>query len=201
VVEEVVAWLETEIIAICSTVAVGTTQSLIGKTGKRIVFQPEFSAPGSPNHPFRNRRAVGWLILGGARADTQPVADLFKRVFGADLVIRHTDSRTAELAKYMENSFLATKVGFCNEFFDIARALGVDYDELRDLWLLDPRIGASHTLVFPDDRGFGGKCLPKDLDAIIATALANGCRPELLMSLRQANASLRRTDTPVPLPD
>lgn len=77
-----------------------------------------------------------------------------------------TDSTTAELVKYMENCWLATKVTFCNEFFDIANTFGVDYNELRELWLLDGRVGESHTIVYEENRGFGGKCLPKDTEAL-----------------------------------
>jgi Predicted UDP-glucose 6-dehydrogenase len=45
--------------------------------------------------------------------------------------------------------------------------MGVDWNELRELWLLDPRINKNHTLVFERDRGYGGKCFPKDVKAII----------------------------------
>ncbi len=191
VVEDVVSWLETPLIVICSTVSVGTTDRLRAATGKRIVFQPEYGPSDSPGHPYRDRRSVGWLILGGERGDTAPIADLFKAVYGPDLVIRHSDSRTAELAKYMENAFLALKVTFCNEFYDIAAAVGVDYDELRELWLLDPRMGRSHTFVFPDDRGFGGRCLPKDVDALLHFASAAGAKPGLLQGMRDVNGAYR----------
>jgi UDPglucose 6-dehydrogenase len=191
IVEDVVSWLEADVIVICSTVAVGTTERLKRATGKRIVFQPEYGPSGSPGHPYRDRRSVGWLILGGDRDDTSVVAELFKSGFSSELVIRHTDSCTAELAKYMENAFLALKVTFCNEFYDIAGDFGVDYDELRELWLLDPRMGRSHTFVYPDDRGFGGACLPKDLDALLASAAAQGRAPALLGAVKDANAAFR----------
>lgn len=45
--------------------------------------------------------------------------------------------------------------------------MGVSYTELRETWLLDPRMGRSHTFVYPDDRGYGGSCLPKDISAIV----------------------------------
>src|SRR5207249_2446719 len=80
---------------------------------------------------------------------------------------------------------------FCNEFFDIAEQLNVDYSELRELWVLDPRIGKSHTFVFPDKRGYGGKCLPKDLDAVIRTAEAGGYAPTLLKAVVSSNDIVR----------
>lgn len=190
-VEDVVSWLDTDYIVIVSTVAVGTTERLARETGKRIVFQPEYGPGETPSHPFNDLRNMSWLILGGERADTVAVADLYKTVYSADVTIAQTDARTAELAKYMENAFLALKVTFCNEFYDIAAALGVDYNELRELWLLDPRIGRSHTFVLPDQRGYGGKCLPKDVSAIVQTAVDLGCDPHLLTAMIEANERVR----------
>ena len=165
-VEEVVGWIECDHIIIRSTVPVGTTDRLRLATGKSIVFQPEYGPAETPDHPFNDLRKIRWVILGGERRDTVPVADLYKTTFNSDIAIHQTDARTAELTKYMENCFLALKVTFCNEFYGLADSYGVDYNELRELWLLDPRIGRSHTFVFPSSRGFGGRCLPKDLDAV-----------------------------------
>jgi len=111
-------------------------------------------------------------------------------------VIQQTDARTAELTKYMENAYLALKVAFCNEFCSIAEAYDIDYNELRELWLLDPRIGRSHTYVLPHARGFGGRCLPKDLNAIIEVARRKGVTPTLLEATRQANDDVRATANP-----
>jgi UDPglucose 6-dehydrogenase len=191
IVREVVGWLECEVIVLRSTVPVGTTDQLITDTGKQIVFQPEYGPAETPDHPFNDLRKVRWAIFGGERRATSAAADLYKSVFSADFTIQQTDARTAELTKYMENAFLAAKVTFCNEFYDIASALGVDYNELRELWLLDPRIGRSHTFVFPDDRGFGGKCLPKDLSAVIRFAQDAGADPSLLRAVRETNSRHR----------
>jgi UDPglucose 6-dehydrogenase len=191
VVEQTLSWLTTELIVLRSTVAVGTTARLKQATGKRIVFQPEYGPGATPGHHFQDPRTVNWIILGGDRKDTVAVADLYKGVFNADLVIHQTDSTTAELTKYMENCFLALKVTFCNELYDLAQCFNVDYNELRELWLLDPRIGRSHTFVLPNDRGFGGKCLPKDVSGLIAAARAVGHEPELLTAMLATNALIR----------
>ena len=191
IVEEVVSWIESEIIIIRSTVPVGTSDRLRVETGKAVVFQPEYGPAETPDHPFNDLRKVRWAILGGLRRHTTLVADLYKTTFSAEFVIQQTDAKTAELTKYMENTFLALKVAFCNEFYDIAEGFGVDYNELRELWLLDPRIGRSHTFVLPHARGFGGRCLPKDLSAMILSARANGVEPRLLSATQDANAELR----------
>jgi len=56
---------------------------------------------------------------------------------------------------------------------------------------MDPRIGRSHSAVFPNDRGFGGKCLPKDVNAIVKAATEVGYRPELLAEVLASNDRLR----------
>lgn len=191
IVESVVSWIDGPVICIRSTVSVGTSRRLAETHHKPIVFQPEYGPAETPDHPFNDLRNVRWVILGGEAAATRTVARAWKSVYNSDIVIRQTTYEAAELCKYMENAYLAMKVMFCNEFYDIADRLGVDYDELRELWLLDPRIGKSHTWVLPDQRGFGGKCLPKDLEAIIRTAEGAGHTPALLKEVAAANKTFR----------
>lgn len=193
IVEEVVKWCESKIIVIRSTVAPGTTDWLRGETGKRIVFQPEYIGE-TAAHPLIDHQAQGFSVLGGPIEDTSPVADLYKRHYHAAHRFHFCSAICAELTKYMENAFYATKVTFCNEWFDIAAAFGVDYNELRETWLADPRISRDHTFVYPDNRGFSGKCLPKDTSAIIAAAQGQGCFPSLLESVMTINAAHRRDD-------
>ncbi len=122
-VEKVVSWIGAEVILIRSTVPVGTTDRLRETSGERLVFQPEYGPAETPDRPFNDLRKIRWAILGGDRQDTERAAELYKSVFNADIVIQQTDARTAELTKYMENTFLALKVPFCNEFFDLAKAM------------------------------------------------------------------------------
>jgi len=191
IVEEVVSWIDARYIILRSTVEIGTTDRLREQLGKSVVFQPEYGPAETPDHPFNDLRKIRWVILGGAREDTIKVADLYKTTFNADISIHQTEARTAELTKYMENCFLALKVTFCNEFYDIANRVGVDYNEMRELWLLDPRIGRTHSFVMPDARGFGGKCLPKDLAAMIHTSEQNDYYPTLLAGMQRANEQMR----------
>lgn len=191
IVESVISWLEAEIIVIRSTVAVGSTDRIRAATGKRVIFQPEYGPGETPDHPFKDVRDIRWIILGGNREDTIPVADLYKTAFNADIQLHQTDARTAELTKYMENCYLAMKVTFCNEFYGMAQALDVDYNEMRELWLLDPRMGRSHTFVHPDNRGFGGKCLPKDISGMVQTAASAGYSATLLSEVIETNKVLQ----------
>jgi UDPglucose 6-dehydrogenase len=196
IVEEVAGWIDGPIIVIRSTVSVGTTRRLAEAQRKPILFQPEYGPAETPDHPFNELRNIRWIILGGDRKAAKTVARAWKDVYSSDIVIQFTTPEAAELAKYMENAFLAMKVTFCNEFYDLAERFGVEYDELRELWLLDPRMGKTHTFVFPDKRGFGGKCLPKDLAAITRAAEAAGYEPTLLRSIAEANDRFRRASRP-----
>ena len=189
-VQECVAWIDGPQIVIRSTVAPGTTDRLRSETGKPIIFQPEYIGE-TVGHPLADVRKHPFLILGGPRRETSRVADLYAHYYHSEVRFHFTTALTAELAKYMENSFYAAKVTFCNEFHDIARVFGVDYNELREVWLADPRISRDHTFVHPDDRGFGGKCLPKDVAALIHAARARGHQAKLLEAVMAVNDACR----------
>ena len=175
-VEECVEWIEPPM-CIRSTIIPGTVDTLVRRTGKSISFSPEYLGE-APIHPWHEEGDCGFLIVGGSPSLCTLVVSAFSNLPGVQLRWFQTTPRTAELCKYMENCFLATKVAFVNQFFDIAQAFNVDFAELRDLWLADPRIGASHTVVTPE-RGFRGRCLPKDLAALIDAMRAYGGAPIL----------------------
>jgi UDPglucose 6-dehydrogenase len=189
IVEEVVVWLTAKVIVIRSTVPVGFTDAMKELTGKRIVFQPEYYGE-TIDHHFSDLRHRTWLTFGGSGDDVGLVIRAYQQVYNAEVRIRQTDARTAEMAKYMENCFLALKVTFCNEFYDIAGAHGIDYNELREVWLEDPRIGRSHTFVYEDNRGYGGKCLPKDVSALIGMADEKAVNSDLMKSVQHKNNNL-----------
>lgn len=191
IVEDVVRWIKAPVIVIRSTVSVGTSRRLAEATGKRIVFQPEYGPAETPDHPFNDLRKVRWVILGGEAEDCAVALRAWQEVYSADITVMQTTWETAELCKYMENAFLAMKVTFCNEFYELAQRFGVDYSELREAWLLDPRIGRSHTFVLSDKRGYGGKCLPKDLAALVWSAERLGYMPDLLREVVRSNDRIR----------
>ncbi len=186
-VEEVAGWCGAGIMVIRSTVAVGTTDRLRAETGKRIVFQPEFlgETPWSSKTPHTN-----FIVLGGPREDTKPLLRMYQSILGPGAVYREVSAATAELMKYTINTFLAMKVAFFNEIYDIAGLAGVDYDELRELVLLDERVLPNHTMV-TEERGFGGKCLPKDLSALIYRAREMGYEPLVLAAVWASNEKVR----------
>jgi len=163
IVDEVVDWLDTPLIIIKSTVEPGTTDRLKQKTGKRIVFAPEYCGESSYWSPYlwdREVKETPFFIFGGDPKDTSEAVDLYFPITGPVKTYRQTSAKAAEMAKYMENSFYATKITFCYEMACICKKAGIDYNEARELWLLDPRINPMHTAVFAqNDNPFGGKCV------------------------------------------
>ena len=190
IVEQVVSLASPRFAIVCeSTLPVGTTDRLISRHGKPLVFVPEYAGD-TPDHPLRDPRNRDFFIYGGYEPAASAVREVFEGVYPPHA--RHTvvEPRVAELVKYMENSFLALKVTFCNEFFDLCGAFGAPYEQVRDLWAQDSRIGSSHTNVTPE-RGFGGKCLPKDVAAICSTARDADVPLQLMETVQRVNARLR----------
>lgn len=191
---------QSEFHLIKSTVPPGTTEFLISETGKKICFSPEYIGEGKYIIQWWKDRAYphptdmkyhDFQIFGGEKDVTSEFIQIFQKVVGPDVKYMQTNSRTAELTKYMVNSWGAMKVTFCNEFFEIAKAFGVDYNELRELFLLDGRTERMHTSVFPDARGFGGKCFPKDVNAIVKATEAKGYHPDLIKEVLSSNKKFR----------
>lgn len=186
IVEEAVAWCTAPLIIIRSTVSPGTTDRLIRKYDRNIVFQPEYLGE-TVRHVFGDMAERDFVVLGGASATTSRAADVYKHYYNAYVRYYFCDAITAEVAKYMENAFYAVKVTFVNEFAEIARVHGVDFNQLREIWLADPRISRDHTFVYPDARGFSGKCLPKDCNAIVKSTREKGYEPKFMAATLKIN--------------
>lgn len=189
IVENVISWIESSVIILRSTVYVGFTDEMASKYKKEIVFQPEYYGE-TVAHPFVDLNARTWLTFGGTENGINRAINVYKSVMNSSVAIYQSGAKEAELAKYMENAFFATKVIFCNEFYDIAKGLGVNYNVVRELWLADPRIGPFHTFVYEDNRGYGGSCLPKDMAAIIYQAHSNKIDATLLEAVAKKNSIL-----------
>ena len=159
---------DADIYVIKSTVLPGTTRQLSKLTGKRIVFSPEYY--GGTQHS--NASDYNFTILGGDKDDCIEVVQLLQDVYDGSHQFKINDSTTAELAKYMENCWIATKVSFCNQFAQIAEQYGVYYEELRELFLLDPRVSPSHTYSYRSHPFWSSHCLNKDVPAIAKHANA-----------------------------
>lgn len=192
IVEEVVDWLRTELIIIRSTVAPGTTSRLQAeKPFSKIVFQPEYLGE-TVAHPFEHESERKFVILGGTRKACDKAVELYQTVYNASVQFMFMTSIEAEIVKYMENTAIATMVSLCNEFYEICNHFGVSYNIVREGFLMDSRMSRYFTFVYPKDRGFGGKCLPKDLAAIVeATEKVTGYSPDFIKAVLKYNKNLR----------
>lgn len=191
IVDETVSWINT-LILIKSTIAPGTTDFLIKKYNKHIVFSPEYigeSDYDTGRHNFNlDASLINFVTLGGDTQSVKKCADILIPILGPNKKYNQVSAITAELAKYMENCYLATKVVFCYEFDNICKSFGADYNAVRESWLLDPRIESSHTGVFKTNiYPFSGKCLPKDLLAMITASKEMGYDPLFLKEVEKSN--------------
>lgn len=190
IVEEVVDWIDTPLIVIKSTVEPGTTDRLTAKTGKRIVYCPEFISESTYYNPFfaKELEEAPFYLFGGDKRDTREVIDYYLPIGGPTKKYVSAPAVDVELMKYVDNSFFAVKTAFFYEMAKIAEKLGTDWKEVRELLLLDPRIGPLHTAVFKDNETpFGGKCLPKDLLGLYAKGLELGVISRTVMGAIRAN--------------
>ena len=181
------------ILILKSTVIPGTTEQLQDTfPDLKIVFNPEFLTERTAKQDFISPSRI---VLGGDSDNVSQVASLFKWRFGNTMRIIETDTKTAEFIKYMSNGFFTTKISFLNDMYQIASSTGIDWDTAIEGLASDGRAGSSHMQVpGPDGKlGFGGKCFPKDLDAIITYALENKLRPHTLIGALATNADVRST--------
>ena len=192
ILEEVIGIIETPLIMIKSAVVPGTTDMLKSKTGKHIVVSPEYIGESKYHNPiYKTMTDTPFHIVGGDSKDVRGVFEILETIAGPHCVYYSCTAVEAELVKYMENSFLATKVAFVNQFYDISAVFGAEWHKVREGWLLDERIGRSFSLVFASDRGFGGKCLPKDISAIITAAEVVGYDASILKAVMEYNKKIR----------
>ncbi|RDZ35263.1 MULTISPECIES: UDP-glucose 6-dehydrogenase AglM [Haloferax] len=181
-------------VVVKSTVVPGTTEEVItplleeasGKAeGEQlgIGMNPEFLREGTAVHDFLHPEKV---VLG---ADNDRTLEDMHEVFApliaeADPHVVETNSRTAEMLKYANNGFLATKVSLINDIGNICKEFGVDAYEVADAIGLDDRIGEQF---LRSGLGWGGSCFPKDTNAIIHAAKQQGYSPAVLEAAVEVN--------------
>lgn len=186
-----------------STVPPGSTEAWNKKyesTGLRVVFNPEFLTESNALDDMRNQNRI---VLGGPRPWINRVKQIYQTAFPKVPLIK-TSSTNAELTKYFTNCFLAMKVSFANEMYQLCdaldkRGLNVDYDRVVECATHDSRLGNSHWRVpsFESDDsgkplfGFSLSCFPKDLNALIKKELELGLKPTMLQATWEKNLEVR----------
>ncbi len=179
-----------KIFVLKSTVVPGTTRDLSELFPQfSFVFNPEFLTERRARLDFINTARV---VLGGEEKHTKIVEDLYRVRFPHVKMIK-TSFETAELIKYMANCFFATKISFMNEMKQIASKIGADWNDAMNGFVSDGRIGNSHLEVPGHDGqlGFGGKCFPKDINAIIRKAESLGVDPKVMKAAWEKNLEVR----------
>jgi UDPglucose 6-dehydrogenase len=176
------------IVIIKSTVPPGSCKNYLEKYRLNIVFNPEFLRESTtPNEDFENQDTI---VIGTNLTKT---FDKVKEMYGAVTVSHakyyHTSTTEAEMIKCAQNTMLASRVALANMVFDACKINGIDYEKVKEI-AFDrfDILGPSMTQVPGPDgqRGFGGKCLPKDI-----RAFSTVYDSELLTSIINYNDSLR----------
>ena len=179
------------IILLRSTVIPGTTRKLQQKYPKlRIVFNPEFLTERAANFDFINQSR---FVVGGDPADVVEVSELFRKRFGKSMSIIETNYETAELIKYMTNTFFATKISFLNDMKLLSDKCGAIWEDAVEGFVRDGRVGHTHLSVPGHDGryGFGGSCFPKDIQALINYANDLGVDMNVLSGVWKTNLEVR----------
>ena len=181
------------IVLIKSTVTPGTKHNVIlpilekrsgKKAGKEfgLISNPEFLQESSA---IRDTKFPHVIVLGGYQTKFMKKAKSFLSKLHPNVPITITNHQTAEMIKYANNSFLATKISFINQLSNICQNIpGANIDDIAKTIGLDPRIGALFLNAGP---GYGGSCLPKDMKALISFADKIGINPTLLNAVEKTN--------------
>jgi UDPglucose 6-dehydrogenase len=177
-----------------STVPVGTADKVhaeiertLAARGAKVeydvVSNPEFLKEGAAIGDFMKPDRV---VIG---TDNPRTTELMRALY--EPFIRNHDRlivmdiRSSELTKYAANAMLATKISFMNELANIAERVGADIEKVRVGIGSDPRIG--YAFIYPG-TGYGGSCLPKDVQALVRSAHEAGHEPQILRAVQAVNA-------------
>ena len=171
IVEDCVNYLRDNItgqIIIKSTVIPSVIADLVdSNNGHRIVYNPEFLMEKSANEDFVNPKMH---VFGGSFESTKKVEELYNKCsLCKPCPVYHMTAVDASFVKYGINCFLASKVLWFNQFYDVVNNFGGNYGNIINAIGSDSRISPSHTSVpgFDNKRGYGGACFPKDTAAFL----------------------------------
>ena len=173
-----------------STILPGTTEMLSKKYPNfKIIFSPEFLTERTAKLDMLTQSRI---ILGGETRLTNLAVQIFKERFKNKNIIE-TDSNTAELVKYMNNVFFATKVSIMNEFKLISDKIDANWEEALFGFSSDGRVGDSHLNVPGHDGklGYGGTCFPKDVSSFIKFAKKLGIKMNSIEGGWKTNLEVR----------
>jgi len=181
-------------IIIKSTVVPGTTmrviKQILEKNGLResvdfdLLTNPEFLREGSAMQDTVSPHAI---VVGGSNSKSiENLTKFYRTIYKKKQNIVETNNVTAEVIKYANNAFLATKISFINSIANICQKLpGTNVDKIAQIIGMDPRIGNQFLRAGP---GYGGSCFPKDVQALISFANDIGYKPILFDAVKNTNS-------------
>lgn len=178
-----------KIVVIKSTVMPGSTERFQKENPRKtILFNPEFLRERTAKQDFcePDRQIIG-VTADNHRYD----AGIVLSILPDAQYVRIIKAKEAELVKYFGNVFLASKVIFANQLFDICAGAGANYDIVKEAAAKDTRIGSSHMDV--NDlgyRGYGGHCFPKDVRALLEYANSIGVAADFIETMERINNKL-----------
>jgi len=177
-------------IFIKSTIPPGTCYNLSKTWGMKIGSNPEL---------LRERCAIRdiWssnrIIMGGTKEMIKILKNVYYPIFEDDVIYIELTATEAEMVKHSTNAFLASQVGFANEIYNMCQVFGIEYDNIKDALYLDKRLGRHIAVPGTDGKmGFGGHCLPKDLNALVNHSKEKGYEPKLFEELLRFNKEVRK---------
>ena len=176
---------ETCVLGVKSTVPVGTGEAIRAlfeadpANGVKVTSVPEFLREGSAVRDFLNPDRI---VVGTSSAEARRVIEHLFGPLGAPFVF--TANSAAEMVKLAANAYLAMRVSYANTVRNLCGALGAESAEVLRGLGLDRRIG---TRYLQPGLGYGGPCLPKDVDALIALAKGANVNVDLMQSVQGVN--------------
>jgi GDP-mannose 6-dehydrogenase len=180
------------VVVIRSTVPPGTTRNVLiplleaasGRTAGvefGVCFNPEFLREGTAVRDFYDPPQTVVGELNHASGDV--LAKLYNGLPGP---LVRTDLETAEMVKYVCNTWHALKIGFANEIGRLCKAVGIDGHRVMDTFCRDHKLNISASYLKPG-FAFGGMCLPKDLRALLSEARARDVAVPILSAVLPSN--------------
>ena len=158
-----------------------------------LVHAPEFLVAATASHDYVNGK---FLFVGGKiKAYRDQATEIIKMGQRSLETVHHCTIAEAAMAKYTINTFLATKVVWMNELYQLCSKLDIDYNKVVAMASTDRRIGGSHLKVPGPDQsfGFGGACFPKDTAALLKIAQDHDVHLNVLDAAVKKNTLLRLT--------
>ncbi len=183
---------ERHTVVIRSTVLPGTMRRVVIPileefSGKRagadvgVCHNPEFLREGSAVKDFKFPAVTVIGELDSTSGKT--LAALYEKL---EAPLIRTDLETAEMVKYVGNSWHALKIGFANEIGNLCKAFGIDANEVVKIFCHDKKLNISPAYLMPG-FAFGGSCLPKDLRALTYQAKMHDLQLPILTSILPSN--------------